>query len=132
MESFLRHTPARWNMSSMGLRLRDRGGILSNLQGILSIAIWDILLFWEAFPSCRNRFFPFWLFPLQKVWGNLFLTNCENNSPFTFSSYQKHIITVTINHASAIGKGNHSLDHTSSSLFHLALWTPVLSPHRSP
>ena len=47
------------------IKIRDLGGILNNLHGILCIASWDILQYWEGSLSYRNSF-SFWFFPLGK------------------------------------------------------------------
>ena len=131
--------PLKWHLSLhthrqdeiccwWGLDKEDWGVILNNLQDVLSIDSWDILQLWEGSPYCRNNF-PFWLFPLLKLCGNLSKTNFQNNAPFLFPSYQNHSVTPL---SSEMGTINLVI-HMSSTPFFLALPAafPFLSTNTS-
>lgn len=120
MLSLFRHMPTRWNMFLMGFRIRNRGSILNNLQAILSWAFFNILEFWERSLSCKNSC-TFGLLPLLKLLQNLSVTNSEHNSRLMFFFIQK-----AFTYASAMGKGNHNLDHMSSNLLPLTLATACI------
>ena len=67
--SFFSFSPTRWKIFSMGLRSRDRAGILNYLQPIESIACLATTLFWLVSPSCKSNF-PLGFADFPNILGN--------------------------------------------------------------